>query len=194
MSLRKLAVVATLLASAHSAQAMTYLYYVDESRLVIQATGDVEFDEGRRFLDFTDSLPRPVFALLNGKASIVFDSRGGNLHGAFVLANILSGYRLTTGIEGQCSSACVVIWAAGAHKTIASGSHIGVHSATLNGAAIAGVNGPMTERDYTIVMANWLRRNGAPPNVIAKMLSTPASGLYRLTDADLAHWHVTIEK
>jgi hypothetical protein len=195
-ALRKLAAATALLASAHSAQAMTYQYSVEKGRLVIQAMGDVELDEARRFLDFTDALPPHLFALLYGKASLVFDSPGGNLHGGFVLANLLSGYHLTTGVArgGLCASACVVLWAAGVRKTMGEDSGIGVHSSSLGGTAIEGLDGPLAERHYTGIIADWLRRNGAPANVVAKTIETPADGMYWLTAEDLAAWRVTVVK
>ena len=163
-ALRKLAALAAVVASVHSAEALTYQYSVEKGRLVIQAAGAIEPGEGTRFLQFTEDLPPHLFALFDGHAVIVFDLPGGNLNASFVFASILSRYHLTTGVAsgGQCASACVTAWAAGARKTITPDGRIGVHSATLNGFAIAGINSSVVERQYTGVMAEWLRRNGAP--------------------------------
>jgi Clp protease len=148
-ALRKLAATAVLLVSAPAAEAMTYQYSVEKGgRLVIQTAGDIEVDEGKRFLEFTDGLPAHLFALFDGKATIVFDSRGGNLHGGFVLAHIVWNFHLTTSVakDGQCASACVVAWAAGARRQMEPNSRVGVHQTSLNGAAIAGIDGPTAER------------------------------------------------
>jgi hypothetical protein len=55
---------------------MDYQYSVEKGRLVIQAAGDIAVDEGKRFLQFTDSLPPLLFAPFENKVTMVFDSRG----------------------------------------------------------------------------------------------------------------------
>ena len=69
-------------------------------------------------------------------------------------------------------------------------SRIGVHQVSLDGTAIAGVDGPTAERQYTNIMAKWFRTNGAPDNVVAMTIKTPADTIYWLSDADLAGWKV----
>ena len=190
--LRALAAAAALLVSAPPAEAMTYQYSVDQGRLIIQAAGDFETDEGKRFLAFIDGLPAHLFTLFDGKATMVFDSSGGSLAAGFVIAHIVWNFHLTTSVakDGQCSSACVIAWAAGAHKQMQAGAHIGVHQAALGRAAAPGEDGPSVERYSTAIMARWLRANGAPGIVVAQTISTPPTKLYWLTDADLAAWKV----
>ena len=132
-ALRKLAAVAAILALTHAAEAMDYHYDVIKGRLMLRGDGDIEVDEGKRFLAFTADLPAHLFAMFDGKATIVFDSRGGNLAAGFVLAHIVWSFHLTTDVSyaGQCASACVVAWAAGAHKQMEKYSRIGVHQASL---------------------------------------------------------------
>jgi hypothetical protein len=102
----------------HAAEAMDYHYDVIKGRLMLRGDGDIEVDEGKRFLAFTADLPAHLFAMFDGKATLVLDSRGGNLAAGFVLAHIVWSFHLTTDVSyaGQCASACVVAWAAGAHK------------------------------------------------------------------------------
>jgi hypothetical protein len=67
-----------------------------------------------------------------------------------------------------------------------------VHQVSLNGTAIAGVDGPTAERQYTHIMARWFRTNGAPDNVVAKTIETPAASMYWLTPDDLKAWKVGV--
>ena len=136
---------------------------------MIQAAGDIEVDEGKRFLEFTDDLPAHLFTLFDGKATMVFDSSGGSLAAGFVIAHIVWNFHLTTSVakDGECASACVVAWAAGARRQMEAGAHIGVHQAALGRAAAPGEDGPTVERESTAIMARWLRANGAPDNVVA---------------------------
>ena len=191
-ALRKLAAVAAILALTHAAEAMDYHYDVVKGRLLLRGDGDIEVDEGKRFLAFTADLPAHLFAMFDGKATLVLDSRGGNLAAGFVLAHIVWSFHLTTDVSyaGQCASACVVAWAAGAHKQMEKYSRIGVHQVSLNGTAIAGVDGPTAERQYTHIMARWFRTNGAPDNVVAKTIETPAASMYWLTPA----WKVGVTR
>lgn len=106
---------------------MDYHYDVIKGRLMLRGDGDIEVDEGKRFLAFTADLPAHLFAMFDGKATLVLDSRGGNLAAGFVLAHIVWSFHLTTDVSyaGQCASACVVAWAAGAHKQMEKYSRIG---------------------------------------------------------------------
>ncbi len=143
---------------------MSYQYSVDQGRLFIQAAGDFEADEGKRFLAFIDGLPAHLFTLFDGKATIVFDSPGGELNAGFVLAHIVWSFHLTTSVakDGQCASACVIAWAAGVRRQMEANARIGVHQAALGRAAAPGEDGPTVERESTAIMAKWLRTNGAP--------------------------------
>jgi hypothetical protein len=110
-ALRKLAAVAAVLASVHSAEAMTYQYRVEKGRLVIQAAGVIQPDEGIRFLEFASDRPPPLYALFKHKGVVVFDSPGGSLGGGLYLASIISSYGMMTGVAagGVCASGCVAV-------------------------------------------------------------------------------------
>jgi hypothetical protein len=195
---RKLAAAAAVLASVQSAEAMNYSYRIDKERLVINAAGEIELDEGQRFLNFTIALPAHAFHLLesDGKAVIVFNSGGGRVGGAFKLATVIEDYRLTTGVArgGRCMSACVIAWVDGVRKTAAPDASIGVHRAGADGTAANTASSRQDSLVVTGVMAKWFRSKGAPDNVVARTLKTPFENVYILTDADLASWKVTVVK
>ena len=95
--------------------AMDYAWHEDEGRVVVMASGDVQRDEATRFDDWRADH-------LRGRRidAIVFDSAGGYIIGAWALAQDVHRLGVDTGIahRGRCVSACVMPWAAGAHKTV----------------------------------------------------------------------------
>jgi hypothetical protein len=98
-----------------------------------------------------------------------------------------------TGVEpaGNCSSACVMIWAVGVHKYAYENSHIGVHSTVLplnkKSAGLAGFK-EIGENAVTAEVARQLGENGAPASVVGRVVMTPANSVYWLTAEDIAAW------
>ena len=86
----------------------------------------------------------------------------------------------------MCASACVLLWAAGVHKSVAPDSRVGVHMTSLSDDASRTnllLNG-MIGRDLASV--------GAPASVVAAAVATPGDSIYWLTPADFAAWNVNI--
>ena len=83
-------------------------------------------------------------------------------------------------------------WAAGAQRSAAPGSRIGVHSAAFKLVAGQSVFDRLAAYDTTGAMARWFYDHGAPDNVVNKTLDTPADDMYWLTADDLAAWNVRI--
>jgi hypothetical protein len=188
-ALRKLAAAAAVIASVQSAQAMTYL--IDPSdkvgeNLYVYARGTIEEGDADRFRLFIAGLPR-----WKGKTIVTFTSSGGLVSEALALAAVIeSRHYVTTAMGDQCSSACVLAWSAGAQKYLVAKTCIGVHNATVTG--IAKKSLAAAEDKETLTMMTWVAAHGAPHNVLVKMLTTPGSAVYCLTDKDLAAWQVTV--
>jgi ATP-dependent protease ClpP protease subunit len=186
-ALRKLAAMAVVLASVQSAEAMDFA--VDPAYpdfLVIYATGTIERGDANRFRLFLEALPPDLKRLEDhGSAGVYFDSPGGLVMDAMVFAVLIESHKFITGVanHGQCSSACVLLWAAGTTKFAQEHTCIGVHNATADGVA--------KETDNS-GMATWLVMHGAPHSVTAKLVATPNNALSCLTAADLAAWNVTV--
>ena len=193
-ALRRLAAAAVVLASVQTAQAMDYSYRLSQDhRLVIVANGYILEDEHTRLLHFSETLsPALHVDFAAGKALITFDSPGGRMDGSIALGNLIAIYRLATSVVagGQCASGCVIAWASGARKSVGPRSHIGVHSATNRRADLSPTEIAVSSLDATIQGGQWLLDHGAPDKVVNKALNTPPSGMYWLTDADLAAWGV----
>jgi hypothetical protein len=79
------------------------------------------------------SLPAAILKM--PVAAFIFNSPGGNVVAAKGLALMIYNTpdHPNTGVAagGMCASACVLLWAAGAHKSVAADSGVGVHMTSL---------------------------------------------------------------
>jgi hypothetical protein len=188
-ALRKLAAMATVLASIQSAEAMNYL--IDPSdkngeNLFVYARGTIEEGDADRFRLFLAAQPR-----WKGSVVVTFTSPGGLVSEALALAAVIeSRHYVTNAMGDQCSSACVLAWSAGAQKFVLPKTCIGVHNATVAGVAKKSL--AAAEDKETLTMMTWVAAHGAPHNVLVKMLTTPGSAVYCLTDKDLAAWNAGV--
>ena len=106
-----------------------------------------------------------------------------NTHGS---TDGVDGFDTGVAPGGMCASACVLLWAAGVHKSVAPDSRVGVHMTSLSDDASRTnllLNG-MIGRDLASV--------GAPASVVAAAVATPGDSIYWLTPADFAAWNVNI--
>ncbi|ESW61955.1 MAG: hypothetical protein Q27BPR15_03790 [Rhodobacter sp. CACIA14H1] len=63
-------------------------------------------------------------------------SDGGYIEAAYEMAAILSDYGLKTEVEGECASACAVIFAAGTERRMNKGGRIGLHPSSWSAESI----------------------------------------------------------
>ena len=194
-ALRSLALLG--LAWGTSAQAMDFSLGPPDENVFIYATGEIVSGDAQRFGEFLAALPPPGDSL----TFVVFNSQGGLIDEALVIAKAVERNRILTGVavDGQCTSACVLAWAAGARKFSHDGVCIGVHSANADIRAKAKAHSAdekkarrNLESTANVLMARWLFDHAAPVNVTTKLLQTPSSKVYCLTAADLAAWNVRI--
>ena len=190
----KAAVALSALALASSANAMEYSYRLYHNQVVIDASGQIQFNESQIYANWLSTHPELSARRI---VSIVFNSAGGDPVGAATLGELIQHFRLNTGVAGGgvCASACVFAWGAGALKSAAPDSGIGVHQPALTIA-----NGAVTPTDakgfldFASAESAALARLGAPANVIEAEETTPPSSIYWLTPADLAAWNVHITR
>lgn len=181
--------------AAPRAHAMSYSYRMEEGQIVVNATGEIMPNEVDLFTQWASSLP-PAFLKANTPiAKFVFDSPGGNVVAAKSLALMIhnthgstdgkDGFNTEVARGGMCASACVLLWAAGVHKSVAADARVGVHMTSQgdSGDTSLFLNG-MIGRDLASV--------GAPASVVAAAVSTPGNSIYWLTPADLAAWNVNV--
>jgi len=165
------------------AAAMDYSWRPYRNQIVIDASGEIVADEAKRFIAWVEQSSRQW----NGRkaTAIVFNSPGGIVKGGVDMGLVVADFHMTTGVApgGECASACVIAWAAGALKLAASDSHIGVHMASEMGDPSI---------DGTIFNIRWLQKTGAPNSVLVGAMSTKPDGIYWLTQDDLTAWGVKI--
>ena len=79
--------------------------------------------------------------LLRGNEAITrlqLNSSGGELYAASQMSDIVLDFGLDTHIHGDCDSSCVLVFLAGAHRTMSRGSRIGFHQVYWPAENIAG--------------------------------------------------------
>lgn len=118
--------------------------------------------------------------------SILLNSGGGWVRAGLELAGMVRRHHWNT-IAQYCTSICVNVWAAGRVKSVdPRGWTLGVHQS----ADAMTLKSPDRSPDpsATIAVAKHLHSEGAPAGVIARMMSTKPSEMYRLTAEDVARW------
>jgi hypothetical protein len=173
---------------AASANAMTYSYRMAGRQIVVNATGEIMPNETELMTQWTVTLP--VAIQHTPIAAFVFNSTGGNVLEAKRLAVAIRNgdERPNTGVAagGMCASACVLLWAAGAHKSVAADSRVGVHMTSL------GDDASQTSLLLNGMIGRDLASVGAPASVVAAAVATPGDSIYWLTPADFTAWNVNI--
>lgn len=157
-----------------------------QGHAIIDVVGAFEPGDSDRFMATVEATPRATM--------VVFDSGGGQISEGEAIGAIIENHHLATGVAagGQCSSACVLAWAAGSRKSIAPDASIGVHNASAAEMNEDDVAQRLDGISATSQMGKWLRRFGAPDNVVNKVLDTPPERMYWLSAKDLAGWQVTV--
>ena len=187
MKLSTLAFAAAALAATSPASAMSYSWRTVGDHIVIDAAGEIEFNEKAIFTNWIVSAG-PNW---NGKkaTAIIFNSPGGNVIGGDGLAGVIYQYHLITGVAhgGLCTSACVEAWASGVTKTVPIDGIVAVHHATSP-------RGDCSDADdiSTQYCVSVYRRLGAPESVINATMATPPESIHLLTPDEYAAWNAKI--
>ncbi len=147
------------------------------------ASGDITPGDDEKLHRFVASLPADT-----NLVGVALSSRGGNLLEGLRLATTVRNTRLSTGVAGQCASACFLVFAGGAGKLVLDGARIGVHSASYEGAENT------LSQAVTTQMARKAAEFGVPAAIIGKMVTTPPDHMTWLTRDDLLSMSVRFER
>jgi hypothetical protein len=176
--MKKLAIAGAIVLSIGSgpATAMDYSWRSYSDKIVIDAVGEIKVDETKNFITWVEQARREW----NGRraTAIVLNSGGGSVAGGREM-----GIMIAHG--GQCSSACVLIWSAGAFKSVGDDSRVGVHMARNIEDGDPAVDG-------TIFTLHWLQKTGAPNSVVVGAMSTKPDDIYWLSENELIAWGAKI--
>jgi hypothetical protein len=167
------------------ATAMDYSWRSYNDKIVIDAVGEIKVDEAKNFIAWIEQSRREWN--VHRATAIVFNSGGGSIAGGREMGIMVADFHMITGVAhgGQCSSACVLIWSAGAFKSAGSDSKVGVHMARNIEDGDPAVDG-------TIFSLHWLQKTGAPNSVVVGAMSTKPDDIYWLSEDELIAWGAKI--
>jgi hypothetical protein len=118
--------------------------------------------------------------------AIVLDSKGGLFQEAERTAAIIKQRDLDTDVEGECSSACTLIFLAGRRRCVAENARIGFHAASYAHDLSRRTSQPIAEyqRDrYT--------RSGLSPSFVDHIIQTSNRDVWYPSHQELSEAHVT---
>jgi hypothetical protein len=167
------------------ATAMDYSWRSYNDKIVIDAVGEIKVDEAKNFTAWVEQSRREW----NGHkaTAIVFNSGGGSVEGGRQMGIMIADFHMITGVAhgGKCASACVLIWSAGAFKSVGDDSKVGVHMAR-------NIEDGDPTVDGTIFTLRWLQKTGAPNSVVVGAMSTKPDDIYWLSEDELIAWGAKI--
>lgn len=122
-------------------------------------------------------------------SEIRLNSIGGNVVEGVKIVRFVNSANLNTHVAlgATCASVCFLAFAAGAEKSVDIPSRIGVHVASGE----LGEESPASIA-ATRAMARIAQTLLVPKEIISKMVSTPATGMFWLGQSDLTGMGVTI--
>jgi hypothetical protein len=175
---------AALAINTNSGQALQYRRIdTGDNKVLIGARGPVVEGDTDRLRDFLGRLPATDKIL-----GVSADSPGGNIVEAEKLANVVRGHRLAALVGGnsECSSACFLLFAAGAKRFAGLTALVGVHTASANGQESLATMG------ITTAMAREAASFGVPPAIVGRMIQTAPGRIAWLTTEELTSMNVVI--
>lgn len=125
-----------------------------------------------------------MYSVMKAKGTIptriILDSRGGLVSDAVQMARyIRRDLKAVTEVQGECWSACVMIFAGGIQRYAGPNADFRVHRAAVDGQDNYATSNRLAG-EYTIL--------GVPRYIINLMMDTPAMSFTQLTDQDLIGW------
>jgi hypothetical protein len=160
--------------------------YDKGSIVLITASGTIGPGDGQRF---ASTLLGSLKTYSEGaEPMLALDSPGGSVTAAAKMAELVNRLSMKVVVlrGAECSSACVLVFAATQWKFVSPEARIGVHS------AMNGLTGDETtdSQATTVDIARLYAQYGTPPEIIGRMVATPPSGVAWLSLAELEAWGV----
>ncbi|HMB09856.1 hypothetical protein [Saliniramus sp.] len=113
---------------------------------------------------------------------MILDSNGGYIAEARGVVTVLGAHRIATHVEGHCASACALIFAGGAQRTLAPDARLGLHGYAMRNDLHYGMIDPKAEmqRDLAIYRAQAISEE-----FVAKLADLPTSPMWYPDHAEL---------
>ena len=160
--------------------------FANTDAATITMTGKIDLGDEQKFVAALRYAPN--------FRKLVVNSPGGSINPAYLIGKGLrtGSYEVQVADNGECVSACTLLFAAAAERSAYSSSRIAVHSASTFEAD--GTRKPETDDDLAVTakLARYMKDWGTPPVIIGKMIGTPGKETATLTDSDLQAWNVRI--
>jgi hypothetical protein len=132
--------------------------YVDGATLVFDTESVSKGQPGEIVVSDID-LFRSMLQERSGIETLRLNSSGGSVYASSEIAWIVSDYGLHTQVDGECVSACVDIFLAGARRQMTLGSKIGFHRRSWSPEAVEGYYNDLRENqgwDTPFVFGSWI--------------------------------------
>lgn len=110
--------------------------------------------------------------------NVVFNSMGGWVREGNLVADIISRQKLSTYVEGECTSACTIAFLAGKDRVLGPNAKIGFHKFK----SVGDISGENT--DQTMARAVY-ERSGMSKQFINRIVATPSEEVWYPEDKEL---------
>lgn len=113
---------------------------------------------------------------------VVLDSQGGYVAEARGAVSVLRAHGLDTHVEGDCASACVLIFAGGRSRTLAQTARLGLHGYRLRAGQHLGMIDPVAEMQRDLAI---FRAQSVSESFVAKLSALPQYPMWYPDHAEL---------
>ncbi len=141
---------------------------------ILRLNGTITFGLTRRAGELVETMPR--------LRTVVLTSHGGHIYEARGFAGVIRARSLATRAEGECSSACTLVFIAGAQRSLAPDARLGFHQYALEfDDGVLNVD-PRKEQEKDI---RFFRQQGVSETFLTRIFERPSSELWYPTLEDL---------
>lgn len=153
------------------------------------SSADADFDRLLKLVQVA-MLSSNVLVAGTPAPQVMLNSSGGDVRAAMEIGRMLRAFNAVTivGVNSECSSACVLILAAGARRIVFSGGRVGVHRPYFEESLFAGLSTTQARDKYAEMerrVKNYLKELSMPEALFEKMRSVPSRRLVYLKENEL---------
>ena len=126
---------------------------------------------------------------------VFLNSLGGDVSEAMRFADFFdkSSAKTIVGPYSKCYSACVLMFAGAAGRTLAPAGELGVHRIVLNSEDFAYAREKAVVLQASEDAYSYLTRQGIPQDIVSKMRETPASEIFVFDFFDVRHRYSSLD-
>ncbi|MCQ2003108.1 hypothetical protein [Rhizobium sp. NRK18] len=151
-----------------------YQMVVDDEAGVLSLVGSIELNATRRMRELLASHP--------GIETVVLASEGGNIFEARGLARLIRERGLDTRVDGDCTSACTIIFIGGEQRILGPAGRLGFHQYRFDAHYVVLGNDPAKEQEKD---RSLYAEAGVTSDFLARMFSKGATDMWFPTADEL---------